>query len=232
MIKFGPAGFCNMFLENHSHSEQIPSFLKENGLDAYEYAFNRGVNISDEKDSFSVYTKGLYEFEVADREDRAISVTLFRAFPKETFFLESNLAQLQGNLSFELSLDFEKGAKSELIKRSASFRTGLISDIKKGENGEIEVGNVITVSGNAVLSSFRMRDLITGEPTVRIYDVDGGSEGEIVFPKALQTAYRVKQNGKVCCDVKFTSNKLKYKLKAKEIATFKVTFSENWYVYY
>lgn len=49
MIKFGPSGFCNMFLEDHAHSEQIPAFLKHNGLDAYEYAFNRGVNISDEK---------------------------------------------------------------------------------------------------------------------------------------------------------------------------------------
>lgn len=185
------------------------------------------INIKDEKDSFSVYTKGLYEFEVADREDRAISITLFRSVPKETFFLESHLAQVQGNLSFEISLDFEKGKNSELIKRSSSFRTGILSDIKRGEDGEVEGGNIITVSGNAVLSSFRMRDLITGEPTVRIYDVDGGSEGEIIFPKALKTAYRVKQNGKVCCDVKFTSNKLKYKLKAKEIATFKVTFSEN-----
>lgn len=49
MVKFGPSGFCEVFLENHSHSEQIPEFLKENNLDAYEYAFNRGVNISDEK---------------------------------------------------------------------------------------------------------------------------------------------------------------------------------------
>ena len=49
MIKFGPSGFCELFLENHSYSEEVPAFLTEHGLDAYEYAFNRGVNISDDK---------------------------------------------------------------------------------------------------------------------------------------------------------------------------------------
>ena len=49
MIKFGPSGFCDDFLENHSHSEEMPLWLIENGLDAYEYAFNKGVRITDEK---------------------------------------------------------------------------------------------------------------------------------------------------------------------------------------
>jgi len=49
MIKFGPSGFCDDFLKNHSHSEEIPLWLIENGLNAYEYAFNKGVRITDEK---------------------------------------------------------------------------------------------------------------------------------------------------------------------------------------
>ena len=49
MIKFGPSGFCDKFLEKFSHSEEIPKWLVEHGLDAYEYAFNKGVRISDEK---------------------------------------------------------------------------------------------------------------------------------------------------------------------------------------
>jgi len=49
MIKFGPSGFCDDFLENHSHSEEIPKWLKQHNLNAYEYAFNKGVKISDEK---------------------------------------------------------------------------------------------------------------------------------------------------------------------------------------
>ena len=38
MIKFGPSGFCDDFLNEYSHSEEIPAWLKSHGLDAYEYA--------------------------------------------------------------------------------------------------------------------------------------------------------------------------------------------------
>ena len=49
MIKFGPSGFCDDFLKEHSHSEEVPEWLIKNGLNAYEYAFNKGVRITDEK---------------------------------------------------------------------------------------------------------------------------------------------------------------------------------------
>lgn len=49
MIKFGPSGFCDKFLEKHKSSEEIPMWLENYGLNAYEYAFNKGVKISDEK---------------------------------------------------------------------------------------------------------------------------------------------------------------------------------------
>lgn len=49
MIKFGPSGFCEDFSKDHKHTEEMPAWLKKFGLDAYEYAFNKGVRISDEK---------------------------------------------------------------------------------------------------------------------------------------------------------------------------------------
>ncbi len=49
MIKFGPSGFCDKFLENHSHSEEIPDWLTENKLNAFEYPFNNGIRLGDEK---------------------------------------------------------------------------------------------------------------------------------------------------------------------------------------
>jgi hypothetical protein len=185
------------------------------------------ININDGKDSFSIYANGLYEYEVADREDRAISVTPFRSFPKETFFLQSNLAQLQRELQFNLAIDFDCCKNSELIKMSRSFRVGLLSKEIRENKGQLTDGKIIEITGNAVLSSFRMRDLITGKPTVRIYDVDGFSEGEIRFPKNIKTARRVKQNGTVIGDVEYCQNKIKYKLKDREIATFEVEFNEN-----
>lgn len=50
MIKFGPAGNDERFYEEgYKKSEQIPEYLSQKGLDAYEYQCSRGVRISDEK---------------------------------------------------------------------------------------------------------------------------------------------------------------------------------------
>ncbi len=49
MVRFGPSGFCEEFVKLHSHTEEVPEWLMIHGLDAYEYAFNKGIRISDEK---------------------------------------------------------------------------------------------------------------------------------------------------------------------------------------
>ena len=49
-MKFGPAGNDDAFYAaGYKNSEQMPMFLAEMGLDAYEYQYSRGVKISDEK---------------------------------------------------------------------------------------------------------------------------------------------------------------------------------------
>ena len=49
-MKFGPAGNDEAFYNaGYKNSEQMPKFLNEMGLDAYEYQCSRGVKISDEK---------------------------------------------------------------------------------------------------------------------------------------------------------------------------------------
>lgn len=50
MIRFGPSGNCTRFYdEGHVSSVDAPKWLSEQGLNAYEYSFGRGINISDEK---------------------------------------------------------------------------------------------------------------------------------------------------------------------------------------
>lgn len=49
MIKFGPSGTDDAFLAHgYSHTVEVPRFLKECGLDIFEYSFGRGVRISEE----------------------------------------------------------------------------------------------------------------------------------------------------------------------------------------
>ena len=50
MIRFGPSGNCTRFYEEgHTASTDAPKWLADQGLNAYEYSFGRGVNISREK---------------------------------------------------------------------------------------------------------------------------------------------------------------------------------------
>lgn len=48
MIKFGPSGFCDDFALAHKSTDEMPSWLVEHGLDAYELSFTNGVRLSDE----------------------------------------------------------------------------------------------------------------------------------------------------------------------------------------
>lgn len=50
MIKFGQSGNSDAFFEaGYSRSEESAKWVKEHGLDCFEYSFGRGVNIKDEK---------------------------------------------------------------------------------------------------------------------------------------------------------------------------------------
>ena len=50
MIKFGPSGNSeSFFAQGYTKTEQVPKWLKERGLDCFEYSFGRGINMGDEK---------------------------------------------------------------------------------------------------------------------------------------------------------------------------------------
>ena len=50
MIKFGPSGNSESFYAaGYEHSEDSAAFVKEHGLDCFEYSFGRGVRISEAK---------------------------------------------------------------------------------------------------------------------------------------------------------------------------------------
>jgi len=52
MIKFGPSGNAESFYAaGYAHTEDAAAFVKERGLDCFEYSFGRGVRMSAEKAS-------------------------------------------------------------------------------------------------------------------------------------------------------------------------------------
>ncbi len=50
MIKFGPSGNSESFYaQGYSHTEQAAKFVRDMGLDCFEYSFGRGVNMGEAK---------------------------------------------------------------------------------------------------------------------------------------------------------------------------------------
>ena len=50
MIKFGPSGNSESFYAaGYSHTEESAKFVKERGLDCFEYSFGRGVRMTEDK---------------------------------------------------------------------------------------------------------------------------------------------------------------------------------------
>ena len=50
MIKFGPSGNCESFYAaGYSHTEEAAAFVKNFGLNCFEYSFGRGVRMTEEK---------------------------------------------------------------------------------------------------------------------------------------------------------------------------------------
>ena len=50
MIKFGPSGNSESFYAmGYKHTEQAAKYVRDFGLDCFEYSFGRGVNMSEAK---------------------------------------------------------------------------------------------------------------------------------------------------------------------------------------
>ena len=50
IIKFGPSGACEKFhASGFTHTEQAAAFVKDHGLDCFEYSFGRGVKMTEGK---------------------------------------------------------------------------------------------------------------------------------------------------------------------------------------
>ena len=49
MIRFGPSGNSNSFYAHgYKSTVEAPMWLNKMGLNAYEYSFGRGINLSDQ----------------------------------------------------------------------------------------------------------------------------------------------------------------------------------------
>ena len=83
MIRFGPSGNCQLFYDQgYKTSLEAPLWIKNRGLNAYEYSFSRGVRISDftaktlgeecKKNDVEISVHAPYYINLANEDDKKV----------------------------------------------------------------------------------------------------------------------------------------------------------------
>lgn len=191
---------------------------------------NQGaVAITEGRDTFAVYNKGLYEASVFDDEGRTAALTLFRSFTNETGCVNhTGLGTMQGEYVFEYAMDFLDGAdNADILRRAYAFKAGVSARETDIHAGKLPLAaQFVKVSGKAVVSILQGHVLRQGEwfNEIRIYDVDGGDAGTLSFFKPVKKAYRTDLKGDILEECKVKDGKIRYELKNRQIATFLFQF--------
>lgn len=146
--------------------------------------------VYDEKGAAALYTKGLYEVEVTDNEEKALAVTLFRAAGIETGTLYPEDIQMQREMEFEYALSFASNGKTETMLEGEAYRSGIHSyafeqnssaDVLDGQMSFLEIE-----AKEKIVSAVYEKD---GKFFVRLYDVSGnGEKVSLRFPGKVSGA--------------------------------------------
>lgn len=185
---------------------------------------NQGaVTLTEGADMFTVYNKGLYEVEVSPRPDRSVYLTLFRSFPHEVSETGAVMGRMLTEMTFDYAVDFTRLSDNEVVKNANAFKLGLFTAPCSGAEPPLlpAIGTLYGITGGAVLSAFT--DDGDGQ-TVRIYDTGGGCEGAVSVGRPIASAERTDLSGKALAVAPISGNMVKYKLRPKEIQTFKIKF--------
>lgn len=185
---------------------------------------NQGVvSVSDGKRGIALYNNGLYETAVHNKESAAVYLTLFRSFPNEVGQTSSVMGKMQFAMTFDYKLEFfSQMTDSQLMKNANAFKTGLECVTAEQHTGPLgPSGSFFSMTGAAVLSG--LRDVAINGKTyreIRIYDLDGGSEGEISLLKPIMRAQECDLRHIKTADTAIINGKLQYTLARKQIKTY------------
>ena len=181
---------------------------------------NQGaVSLTDGKDMFSVYNRGLYEVSVLDRADTPVYLTLFRSFSNETARPQGDMGKMLRKMTFDYQMDFGMRSSSEAVKCANAFHVPLLTaQTAQGKKALPPSGSLLSITGEAVLSEFRAVD---GVYEIRIYDVGNGCKGEISVPQGAAKAWEVNGTGEVIGEVGVVAGKIPYVLSKREIKTYR-----------
>ena len=111
--------------------------------------------MNDQTNSFSLYTKGLYEVSVIDNTSKTVALTLFRAHAQETTRLHRDLSDLTKTLSFEFAFDFTVSSPEAAYIRGEDYRCGMKAVAVTKHEGVLPLSDqFISMQGNVAVTAF------------------------------------------------------------------------------
>ena len=168
----------------------------------------------------ALYTRGLYEVEVTDNEQRALALTLFRAAQKETGTLDPEDIKMQRQMAFDYALDLGRSDAADALLAGEAWRAGLHGfAFEQNAQGALpaEKGLMAMEETEKVFSSLTFQD---GKYYFRLYDVSGKEEEvTLTLPAAVRRACLVNLDHRQLSELQAAGNQVRIPCPPHKIVT-------------
>lgn len=191
---------------------------------------SQGVTmLTDDTNSVSVYTKGLYEIEVTEDRSRTIALTLFRAFRNEAGQPIADLAFMKRKMQFEYAVEFNSAiSPQKALINGENWRSGIHTSSVDKHEGTLppKLSFVKALGHGGTIISALFRDKVPAinkdkvSNVIRLFDVSGSGDGGFIeFPAEIENAWYIDFKGNIIGQPSVDGNKINYIIGPKKIAT-------------
>ncbi|MDD4699298.1 MAG: glycoside hydrolase family 38 C-terminal domain-containing protein [Oscillospiraceae bacterium] len=217
----------------------VDSFTNDNGKKGPELerqAMQNFIYVSDDKETVSLFTKGLKEVGTTSDDFAIINLTLFRAatntFPIHNDLLigfEEETSQCYGNQKFEYAVQFDSNNVDEdqIIMSSRRYIAPLISaELGAGNGGFLPktLSFMQKKNNSIVISAFKCAE-DDNSVILRLYNPTNKQQDEtLTFTKEFEVVYTTNMNEEIEGTLKENSSIIDLSVPAYKILTYKITF--------
>lgn len=182
--------------------------------------------INDSSDSFSLYTKGLYEIEVIDNTSKTVALTLFRAHAHETTRLHRDLSDLTQKLYFDFAFDFTVSSPEIAYIKGEDYRCGIRAVPVLEGKGSLPLSNqFVSVDGNLAVTAFYKPEANQNSVILRLLNPSETElTSKIKFIKPIKNAVLIDFEGTCKASAPVSDGSITVQLRPKEIATYNIEY--------
>lgn len=165
-----PFDFVKWDVEHEDNSHRVE-------LDTLVHPSQGISRIGEDDEAVALYSKGLYEVEVTENQEKALALTLFRAAQYESGTTHPEDIKMQRTMSFSYALSLKRQSRTETLIEGEQYRAG-IKDFGFQQNAKAETLDA-SMSFLEMDECRKVVSHISGEGNtyiLRLYDVSGEAE--------------------------------------------------------